>query len=207
MRLGDFNFQEIPWLNYNTCHDNFSSLMEGFGHVQLNNIPSNCKGNIIDLVYSNVPEKMGHVNEYPCEFSTDHIVLQFNMYFTPLSLKEPDRYVYNYEKAEWDLFKSKIKDAPLSSLVDNAVDIDGAWNEWLAKIEQFMSATIPKVRFKSNKATPWFDSDQRHLHHVKMTSWRKARRTKKHQTLPNSNSYGINLRRSYQKSIIILLMI
>ena len=40
-----------------------------------------------------------------------------------------------------------------SSLVDNAVDIDVVWNEWLAKIEQFMSATIPKVRFKSNKAT------------------------------------------------------
>ena len=35
------------------------------------------------------------------------------------------------------------------------------------------------MRFKSNKATPWYDSDLRHLHHVKMTSWRKARRTKK----------------------------
>ena len=92
------------------------------------------------------------------------------MYFTPLSLNEPDRYMYNYKKAEWDLLKSKIKDAPLSSLVDNVVDIDGAWNEWLAKIEQLMSATIPKVRLKSNKATPWCDSDLRHLHHVKMTS-------------------------------------
>ena len=55
------------------------------------------------------------------------------------------------------MLKRKINDAPLSSLIDNAVDIDVAWNEWLAKIEQFMSATIPKVRFKSNKATPWFD--------------------------------------------------
>ena len=91
--LGDFNFPEIPWLNDNTCHHNLSSLMEDFGHVQLNNIPSNCKGNIIDLVFSNVPEKM---------------------------------------------LKSKIKDAPLSSLVDNAVDIDVAWHEWLAKIKQFM---------------------------------------------------------------------
>ena len=73
--------------------------MEDFGHVQLNNIKSNCKGNIIDLVFSNVPEKMGHVtNKYPYEFSTDHTVLQFNMYFTPLSLKVPDRYMYNYKK-------------------------------------------------------------------------------------------------------------
>ena len=151
--LSDFNFPEIPWVNDNTCHHNFSSLMEDFGHVLLKSIKSNCKGNIIDLVFSNVPEKMGHVNEYPCEFSTDHTVLQLNMYFTPLSLKEPDRYMYNnynYKKAEWDLLRSKINDAPLSSLIDNAVDIDVAWNEWLAKIEQFMSATIPKVRFKSN---------------------------------------------------------
>ena len=40
--------------------------MEDFGHVQLNNIKSNCKGNIIDLIFSIVPEKMGHVNEYSC---------------------------------------------------------------------------------------------------------------------------------------------
>ena len=46
-------------------------------------------------------------------------------------------------------------------------------------IEQFMSATIPKVRVKSYKSTPWYDSDQRHLHHVKMTAWRKSKRSKK----------------------------
>ena len=45
--LGDFNFPEIPWLNDNTCHHNFSSFIEDFGHVQFNNIKSNCKGNVI----------------------------------------------------------------------------------------------------------------------------------------------------------------
>ena len=138
---------------------------------------------------------MGHVNEYPCEFSTDHTVLQLNMYFT---LKEPDRYMYNYKTAGWDLLKSKINDAPLSSLVDNAVDIDVACNEWLAKIEQFMSATIPKVRFKVTKPLHgWFDSDLRHLHHVKMISWRKARRTKK----PSDSTKFKQLRNQLKKKL------
>ena len=46
-------------------------------------------------------------------------------------------------------------------------------------IKQFMSATIPKVRIKSYKSSPWFDSDLRHLQHVKMTAWRKPKRSKK----------------------------
>ena len=80
--------------------------MEDFGHVQNNNIISNFKGNIIDLVFSNMSEKMGPVHEFPCEFSTDHTVLQFSMHFKPLSIEVPDRYVYNYKKTEWDLLKA-----------------------------------------------------------------------------------------------------
>ena len=60
-----------------------------------------------------------------------------------------------------------------------------------------MSATIPKVRFKSNKATPWFDSDLRHLHHVKITSWRKARRTKK----PSDSAKFKQLRNQFKKKL------
>ena len=54
--FGDFNFPEILWNN--ACHHNISSLKEDFSHIQINNKPSNCKGNIIYLVFSNVTEKM-----------------------------------------------------------------------------------------------------------------------------------------------------
>ena len=72
---------------------------------------------------------MDNVHEFPCELSTDHTVFQFSMHFKPLSIEVPDRYVYNYEKAEWDLLKAKIKDAPLSSSLKNAASIDDAWTE------------------------------------------------------------------------------
>ena len=61
----------------------------------------------------------------------------------------PDRYVYNYNKDEWDFPQSKIKDAPPINVVKNASNIDDAGNEWLAIIEQLMSSAISKVRAKS----------------------------------------------------------
>ena len=76
-------------------------------------------------------QKIGNVHQFPCEFSTDHTVLKFSMYFKPLSIEVSDRYVYNYKKAEWDLLKAKINDAPLSSVIKNAAGMMLGLNGYL----------------------------------------------------------------------------
>ena len=64
-------------------------------------------------------------------------------------------------------------------MIENAVDVNAAWNGWLDLIEQFMSATIPRVKVKPNRSHSWVDSEIRHLDHIKMTAWRQAKRSAK----------------------------
>ena len=68
--------------------------------------------------------------------------------------------------------RAKIVNANLCRVIENAVDVNAAWNGWLDRIEQFMSATIPLSH-------SWVDSEIRHLNHIKMTAWRRAKRSAK----------------------------
>ena len=57
--------------------------------------------------------------------------------------------------------------------------MNAAWNGWLDLIEHFISATIPRVKVKPYRLHSWVDSEIRHLNHIKMTAWRRAKRSTK----------------------------
>ena len=64
-------------------------------------------------------------------------------------------------------------------MIENVVNVNAAWNGWLDLIEQFMSATILRVKVKPNRSHSWVDSEIRHLNHINMTAWRRAKRSAK----------------------------
>ena len=77
------------------------------------------------------------------------------------------------------MLRSKIADADLCAVIGNTTEVNEAWGEWLGLLEQFQSATIPRVKVKTNRSHAWVDSEVRHLSHIKMTAWRRAKRSAK----------------------------
>ena len=69
--------------------------------------------------------------------------------------------------------------ADLCAVIGNTTDVNEAWGEWLGLLEQFMSATITRVKVKANHSHAWVDSEVRHLSHIIMTAWRLAKRSAK----------------------------
>ena len=122
---------------------------------------------------------MSNISELPGVFSTDHTVLNFFIDFIKPVLKKAERTVYNYKAARWDLLKTNIIEDDLCSVVQSATDLNDAWSKWLRKVEHAMDQTIPRVKIKGNGTAPWFDSEIRHLHNVKMTAWRRAKSSMK----------------------------
>ena len=77
------------------------------------------------------------------------------------------------------MLRSKIADADHCAVLGNTTVVNEAWGEWLGLLEQFMSATIPQVKVKANRSHAWVDSEVRHLSHIIMTAWRRAKRSAK----------------------------
>ena len=57
----------------------FRNTMLEFGHTQINAVISNSAGNILDLVFTNIPEMISTISECPCIFPTDHAVLNLSL--------------------------------------------------------------------------------------------------------------------------------
>ena len=57
--------------------------MSEFGHSQINDVISNsAAGNILDLIFVNIPEMISFVSEFPCIFPTDHAVLKLAIFYS-----------------------------------------------------------------------------------------------------------------------------
>ncbi len=82
LMLGDFNLPNVDWINCvhdgNGAEAELCQFLNDVHLQQVNDIPSNVHGNMLDLVFSTAPEKLSPVEEYPGEFDTDHTVLKFS---------------------------------------------------------------------------------------------------------------------------------
>ena len=58
----------------------FKEIMSEFGHSQINDVISNSAGNILDLIFANIPEMISTVSEFLCIFPTDHAGLKFSIF-------------------------------------------------------------------------------------------------------------------------------
>ena len=184
--IGDFNFPFIDWTdNYNVSTlgsgggNLFRNTMLEFGHTQINDVISNSAGNILDLVFTNITKLISPIFEFPCIFPTDHDVLNFSLFMPKPLNKIKERLVYNYKHSQWDVLRSKIAVADLCEMIGDTTDVNEAWDEWLGLLEQFISATIPRVKVKANRSHAWVNSEVCHLSHIKMTAWRRDKRSAK----------------------------
>ena len=127
--LGDFNFPSIVW-NENDYHSTkkegyaYLQLVGGYNLVQMNEVPSTCHCNILDLVSSNTPELYSTVDKCEVKFTSDHAVLRFSInHLITHRQREPKRKVYtcSYIRADFDKIRSELRESNLSNVVVEAM--------------------------------------------------------------------------------------
>ena len=57
----------------------FYTMLDEFGQMQLNKVASNKSANLLDLIFTNAPESITDIIEYPSVFKTDHTSLRFGL--------------------------------------------------------------------------------------------------------------------------------
>ena len=67
--------------------------MSEFGHSQINDVISNSASNILDLNFTNIPEIISTVSEFPSLFPTDHAVLKFSIFIPKTRHNKKERFV------------------------------------------------------------------------------------------------------------------
>ena len=135
--MGDFNMPDIDWftLTARTTHSNsFCDAVYVNNLYHLISVPTHIKGNTLDLLLTNVPDKVTnvHINSSsPPEF--DHFIISLsyalNIHFS--HPRSPHSFnTLNYSQADWVGLNDYLCDIDFNTCFD-PLNIDNSWDALL----------------------------------------------------------------------------
>ena len=162
--VGDFNFPEVSWPNANTpceLHGRFLDFLNcELGHSQIINEPTHKSGNILDLLFTNIPGLIRNLkvldqNEFCL---SDHRAISFDIEIEVKYKSCPKRKVFNYDKGDYrglneDLNRINWDRAFMSN------DPCLAWDIFKKTLGELCDHRIPKKTMRSQFQPPWYDSE------------------------------------------------
>ena len=183
--LGDFNLPLIDWHNTDNVFSNnvfrdFVVLTQMYHLSQVNHVASNVHNNFLDLIFVNsniVHDISGH-----SDFPSDHVVLHFGLQMQRRPRNGPERVVFNYKGANYDLLFSELQAASLLDVIMQCHDVDTMWLAWYNAVMSVIESVVPKVIIRNSSQPPWFDGQVRHAIKCKRTAWRRAKRCDSEET-------------------------
>ena len=117
---------------YISCSDTNSSLLYSMIHdLSLEQCVSNSTrgSNLLDLVPTNRPEMISSVEVTDNLPNTDHDCVEFNLDILPPKQNSVRRLLYNYKKANFDVYRQSFVSVPWD--LAEAEDINVWWSHWI----------------------------------------------------------------------------
>jgi len=184
---GDFNLPNIDWSSSMSCgnalHDYFIEFVNKsalFQHV----IQSTRLDNTLDLVLSNDPFAILNCNVFEPFSSSDHNIVNFDLYYCSLVNANHDIEFYDYAKADWESFNEFIYDYDWKTVFNSCTDCEELWAAFSGVIHRginsFVPVSIHKIRNNNIKSYP---SSIRKLCAKKRRLWKMYKASNKPEVL------------------------
>ena len=178
---GDFNLPKIIWdsPDQTTGVDEiqFTELLNDYFLSQVNHQPT--RANIIlDLVITSVPEKVqvdAILLPQESRVITDHNCLIFHVKATVIAPVKLNRYVYDYQKGDFEGLRSNLQNIDFSNIVESNTDVNGAWLEWKERYIAAVRNFIPLRKIKGKSSPPWITGHILYMIRKKETLRKKLR--------------------------------
>ena len=167
--VGDFNLPNICWSTFtgnSSVSTFFCDFIFNWNLTQHILVPTHIEGNILDLVLTseNIQISDLSINCPSHLINSDHFIISFNLNCgRPLSVINKAKYVFDYNnsKADWDGLCSYLLGLDFSGCFQSN-NIEFIWDTVKSIIYEAMCRYIPKVKLKTYRNPPWFNSSIRH---------------------------------------------
>ena len=91
--------------------------------------------------------------------NTDHSALQLVITLPSCYKSQCHRFLYNYAKADFQIFRDTLSIVPWDSVIDYDSDIDTVWYQWCNLFPSVANSCIPRIKWKRHKMKHWFSDD------------------------------------------------
>ena len=162
---GDYNFPDINWdfqvaLSSDNLPSTFCDIINDSFLTKMNHAPTRMTDhsrNILDLVFTNQPERICGLTTFDCQLATDHLGVQFYIK-TITKTARISRFVYDLKRADYEGLRQSLSAIHLDMGFDED-DIDQSWESCRNLFLNAVDSFIPKIKLKDAKSTKWIDSE------------------------------------------------
>ena len=187
--IGDFNMPDIDWNTMSApsiCSEMFCDAIFNRNLCQIISEPTHIKGNTLDLVLSDTPERILDINISDQTYSSDHyfisILFSAHCHCSVSPSKHNPRMDFNRNKADWTGLTDFLMDMDFSSCFINNADINASWSLIRDSLIDACHKFVPLRKSKSKQYPSWYTS---HIIHS-INKVRSLRRLIKSKRNPSS---------------------
>ena len=173
--VGDFNLPEINWSSGQTGARSreFMGAAEEKFLEQLVDFGTHIKGNTLDLVLTNIPERVLNVEECGRLGHSDHSMIMVTVAVSSGGgTKEKEQ--LNWAKGDWVSMRNELLAVNWRNEL-NGKDGNAAWSVLKEKILKTVEKFVPKRRRRNFNKPAWLSSEILRAIRRKKRLWRKAK--------------------------------
>jgi hypothetical protein len=172
--IGDFNLPDIDWSADSAASNSSREVMEAAaeaGLSQLVDFPTHKRGNVLDLILTNIPGRMENIREEASIGRSDHVTIlsELRMATTSRAMIKAK----NWGKADWKSIKEGITNTVWPTASDGCT-VEEAWQALRARINELTTSFVPEREFRERKSD-WMTAEILQLVRKKRRMWKRAR--------------------------------
>ena len=158
--LGDFNLPTIDWVNGGGGRGReavFAEAVEGAFMQQLVDFRTHIKGNILDLVVTNIPERVEELYDAGRLGKSDHVMLMVKI---SVGGEEEERQPLgkDWRRADWDELRREFQNRDWIHNIRHA-DAAAAWKLFSEKISEAINKCVPDRRRRNQNKPAWLNQN------------------------------------------------
>ena len=172
--IGDFNYPNICWetLTSNNVAEGFVNTVNEKFLTQHVDFPTHEAGNLLDLVLSNIPNRMVRVEERGKLGNSDHFMI-FAEIEACYSARTQKHIVWNFAKAEFQEMGNKLRSIDWRNVLCNDIETD--WGNFKKIFHELCVKHVPKKTVSEKNRPPWLHRELIQMIRRKKLAWKQYR--------------------------------
>lgn len=170
--IGDINLPDIDWVEENATSKG-KRLLEVVleeGLDQLVRFPTHTKGNTLDLVITNCPDKILDVRDVGRLGRSDHCMMEILIATQTMSMETAGRRT-DWRKANWDKLKEELAAVNWRRIMTQN-SVEEAWTNMKTTIEEAVEKNVPKSTVQGEGKPRWLTREITRLLGRKRKAWK-----------------------------------
>ena len=178
--IGDANYPRLNDLHYIDCEDDIPSKLRSGqmcvnaavekNMTQIVDFATHIKGNILDIIYTDIPESVVSCESLGNLGNSDHDVIRLEVIFDPKFNASSEK-IRNWRRGDIDGLSEHLSQVDFDRLLQDK-NVDECWETFQATINDAISRYIPLVNRRKKGDPPWVTKSLKRMLRRKRRKWR-----------------------------------